>query len=74
MPVATVLTACGIETVTPKLISAVLVSEVATVLTACGIETLPNVQQNVDEPLRSCNSTYRLRYATKGASRGAKRR
>ena len=43
------------------------IQSVATVLTACGIETLPNVQQNVDEPLRSCNSAYRLRYATKGA-------
>ena len=39
---------------------------VATVLTACGIETRTN-PQNPPAPTMRCNSTYRLRYATKGA-------
>ena len=44
MPVATVLTACGIETYTAVLTSSENIRCVATVLTACGIEThLPSL-------------------------------
>ena len=59
--VATVLTACGIETNLTFGAYLVLLSKVATVLTACGIETLQNW---FISPLNSssCNSTYRLRY------------
>ena len=88
--VATVLTACGIETSVNYSI-AKLFAAVATVLTACGIETFTNPRQSINSlPLQqylplavlkpaiqhasmrkedccSCNSTYRLRYATKGA-------
>ena len=39
LPVATVLTACGIETRTRRKIILVKTYQVATVLTACGIET-----------------------------------
>ena len=59
LAVATVLTACGIETYTSK--SFTYRRVVATVLTACGIETkLPCV--NIEANRMSCNSTYRLRY------------
>ena len=57
--VATVLTACGIET-SLILFTSVNATYVATVLTACGIETLSFIYG-----LRwryRCNSTYRLRY------------
>ena len=59
MQVATVLTACGIET--RRLLLVLYVFKlVATVLTACGIET------GCDTPFRHsyhrCNSAYRLRY------------
>ena len=59
-PVATVLTACGIETnglgcLTP------IGKDVATVLTACGIETV--IFEVANFTLNSgCNSAYRLRY------------
>ena len=43
--VATVLTACGIETLQPLFILLTEIKSVATVLTACGIET-PNVGLN----------------------------
>ena len=58
--VATVLTACGIETLGIILSLAYIFSFfVATVLTACGIETYGLGQNQVDV---SCNSAYRLRY------------
>ena len=59
--VATVLTACGIET--GKLAVKVSIDElcVATVLTACGIETRNRFMvDNAD--MVCCNSAYRLRY------------
>ena len=40
--VATALTACGIETITPTLRDSQETLIVATALTACGIETLPD--------------------------------
>ena len=56
--VATVLTACGIETHKCHHLFPFLI--VATVLTACGIET-PSSEDDLF--LESgCNSTYRLRY------------
>ena len=57
--VATVLTACGIETQ----LSMTLMknSQVATVLTACGIETYATIATFITQ-LQGCNSTYRLRY------------
>ena len=58
--VATVLTACGIETSVAALKNGFNVIFVATVLTACGIETRSLLSHN---PLRlRCNSAYRLRY------------
>ena len=94
--VATVLTACGIETkfdigtyrthqykLQQCLPLAVLkpnqplhrndILIVATVLTACGIETVIAMVFST-RITTSCNSAYRLQYATKGASRGVKRR
>ena len=59
--VATVLTACGIETNLQVLLTLYYLDLVATVLTACGIETLPFCL-NQHPPLQCCNSTYRLRY------------
>ena len=60
--VATVLTACGIETVrnSSYYFHNILV---ATVLTACGIETKAwePVGSTTDDSL-GCNSAYRLRY------------
>ena len=47
--VATVLTACGIETHTMLAIRRVFRS-VATVLTACGIETISNFNAGADSP------------------------
>ncbi len=38
--VATVLTACGIETLQMKVMQCLHIPPVATVLTACGIETI----------------------------------
>ena len=58
--VATVLTACGIETVEYGPVYGRLPPDVATVLTACGIETMLSVVTS--STLQSCNSTYRLRY------------
>ena len=59
LAVATVLTACGIET-DGKEYSTTLNKCVATVLTACGIETDTTM---VDALVKHCcNSTYRLRY------------
>ena len=60
LAVATVLTACGIETENP-FITAGLASMVATVLTACGIETKRSsfIAFSI---FVGCNSTYRLRY------------
>ena len=58
--VATVLTACGIETdYCPA--KFLVTEEVATVLTACGIETRYSclLCRILDT---SCNSAYRLRY------------
>ena len=57
--VATVLTACGIETLQCSLLS-VANLHVATVLTACGIETV--VFDSILKEFNSCNSAYRLRY------------
>ena len=45
--VATVLTACGIETIKSSFIVSTVFSSVATVLTACGIETLVQPTQSV---------------------------
>ena len=59
--VATVLTACGIETCEEKETVTVII-EVATVLTACGIETKLLARSKNGAILKSCNSTYRLRY------------
>ena len=61
LPVATVLTACGIETIydTARLRRFLLV---ATVLTACGIETILKKLISIRIWLLSCNSAYRLRY------------
>ena len=59
--IATVLTACGIETYNlPATVS--IHFGVATVLTACGIETY--TVSPVTNPVfpAGCNSTYRLRY------------
>ena len=59
--VATVLTACGIETSwIPSNLSLSSLDIVATVLTACGIETLMIYNEKWFHI--SCNSTYRLRY------------
>ena len=58
--VATVLTACGIETSQEHLPPYQLHMAVATVLTACGIETIEGAYASVG--IDSCNSTYRLRY------------
>ena len=59
--VATVLTACGIETYHKLLLLLRNELLVATVLTACGIET--SLFESMDLILEnSCNSTYRLRY------------
>ena len=82
--VATVLTACGIETPLSLLVLLRYCRVVATVLTACGIETLTNeikrsvharlqqylplavlkrlIREELQQLLRRCNSTYRLRY------------
>ena len=59
--VATVLTACGIETRFEDILhSRPVKSKVATVLTACGIETFKfNFNTMIS---KGCNSTYRLRY------------
>ena len=58
--VATVLTACGIETYTQEDLEILFIA-VATVLTACGIETIPELPP-LPPTDGSCNSTYRLRY------------
>ena len=57
--VATVLTACGIETAFKNRTNECY-NSVATVLTACGIETHRYVHNQEDSS--SCNSAYRLRY------------
>ena len=61
--VATVLTACGIETLMLLFRLAAPPGLVATVLTACGIETIIDIEVG---PYffnwYSCNSAYRLRY------------
>ena len=57
--VATVLTACGIETITNANNS--IAGGVATVLTACGIETI-TAAKTVVTTNTGCNSAYRLRY------------
>ena len=62
MLVATVLTACGIETImelNEQMVKSI--DKVATVLTACGIETVSDVIYGNAWSAR-CNSTYRLRY------------
>ena len=61
--VATVLTACGIETYHLWYYRREVQTAVATVLTACGIETRAIL--NVPSFL-SCNSAYRLRYWNAG--------
>ena len=60
--VATVLTACGIETLTGLVSRTPFTpaTTVATVLTACGIETTE--LHPLSRIFQSCNSTYRLRY------------
>ena len=60
MAVATVLTACGIETKFYQFPS--WFGKVATVLTACGIETQLRISNAFGFSFLSCNSTYRLRY------------
>ena len=57
--VATVLTACGIETVY-SLVLVIFIKTVATVLTACGIETIDWYCYLLR--WKGCNSAYRLRY------------
>ena len=59
--VATVPTACGIETFCDLRLS-LGTTAVATVPTACGIETLQLVATVSLKPAPRCNSTYRLRY------------
>ena len=59
--VATVLTACGIETLNGHIKMKYQIPLVATVLTACGIET-EEVRESINKLKASCNSTYRLRY------------
>ena len=59
--VATVLTACGIETQQAMVANANPFNAVATVLTACGIET-ENSGITFVYSYAGCNSTYRLRY------------
>ena len=58
--VATVPTACGIETI---VVAGTMEQDekVATVPTACGIET-EELFDDEDEEDVGCNSTYRLRY------------
>ena len=58
--VATVLTACGIETHSHILRHCYLWLRVATVLTACGIETSSTSIPSLN--CICCNSAYRLRY------------
>ena len=58
--VATVLTACGIETDSRWIAYSDYSSIVATVLTACGIETKSTFR--ILPSKSSCNSAYRLRY------------
>ena len=60
-PVATVLTACGIETTKTMHNNVCNVVIVATVLTACGIETVKYTVFFIIFYF-SCNSAYRLRY------------
>ena len=63
LPVATVLTACGIETgIKVEIIGAIPCLRVATVLTACGIETSSFFLSLISKLPLSCNSAYRLRY------------
>ena len=59
--VATVLTACGIETILFSNFNNISLW-VATVLTACGIETDNISRYRGYYPHDCCNSTYRLRY------------
>ena len=71
--VATVLTACGIETFAEP-VMAMITLAVATVLTACGIETMVNLLAKwwlatVATVLTACGMRRRVR-----GSRGAKRR
>ena len=63
--VATVLTVYGIETYMSSK-NTFRLSFVATVLTVYGIETV-DAGIRIPYILQGCNSTYRLRYATKGA-------
>ena len=58
--VATVLTACGIETPPYFCYQFWYIVDVATVLTACGIETM--ALKPIWFWISRCNSTYRLRY------------
>ena len=60
--VATVLTACGIETFFSSCKNSSRPAIVATVLTACGIETTLFSQRTPSLGPSSCNSAYRLRY------------
>ena len=59
--VATVPTACGIETKQNGHFKHMFYGVVATVPTACGIETRLRYRHGKPTPCR-CNSTYRLRY------------
>ena len=58
--VATVPTACGIETNSMPATITTSFALVATVPTACGIETIS--MANTPGKVSSCNSAYRLRY------------
>ena len=60
--VATVPTACGIETINYAKNTRNKVLQVATVPTACGIETLTITAVAPIATSAGCNSTYRLRY------------
>ena len=64
--VATVLTVYGIETFTVSLRWFKITLSLATVLTVYGVETTHRQRFRM-WPTVSCNSTYRLRYAQKGA-------
>ena len=59
--VATVPTACGIETLEP-IAQPTRNQKVATVPTACGIETSVLKQRTYTLDCSRCNSAYRLRY------------
>ena len=68
----TVLTACGIETLINHLDNYARLLKLQQHLPLAVLKRSRTSISRIGES--GCNSTYRLRYATKGASRGAKRR